>query len=215
MPGTLLFASRVLLVEGDSDAILLNAVLQKLIEIGEFDQDVNSLAVMAAGGAPDAAAMVRILSESAMGPKLAALFDGDDGGEKRRRALERVDVPVTIKLMSPADTTTEDHLPLAHQLYPQALANYLAKMSPRRNADESPLSAAEFLAEILGRVGDLDVTEKTGLTKGMATWSRIVGSAVGQLDDKPSPVGSRTGVRQSSRCSSDVRADKCVDSAGA
>jgi predicted ATP-dependent endonuclease of OLD family len=190
MPGTILFASRVLLVEGDSDSILINAILQKMLELSLFDRDVNSLGVMAAGDAADAAALVRILTESQTGPTVAALFDGDDAGEKRKRALERLSAEhdIDVKLLSPAGTTTEDHLPAALELYPRALAIYLAKMSPRRTESDEPLTTEDYLAEIGLRLEELDQT-KEGLTKGMADWSRTVGKEIGQLEYKPSPSG--------------------------
>jgi predicted ATP-dependent endonuclease of OLD family len=184
LPGTLLFATKVLLVEGDSDSILVNATLQKLIALGKFDHDVNALSVMATGDPPDASALVRMLTESAVAPKIAAVFDGDEGGEKRERALG--DFEVTVKRLT-QDTTTEDHIPAALELYPRALAVYLAKMSPRRHSDGRRLTADEFYDEIVSHVSDLHVAN--GLTKGLATWSRTVGAAVGQLSDKPSPVG--------------------------
>ena len=189
MPGTLLFASRVLLVEGDSDSILLNAVLQKLIEMRQFDRDVNTLAIMSAGDAPDAAAVVRILKESNSAPTVAALFDGDDGGQKRERALEELErTDLEIKRLTPAETTTEDHLPAALDLYPRALAAYLAKMAPRRNAEGERLSEDDYLALILARIDELEQSTE-GLTTGLAGWARKVGKEVGELNDKPSPVG--------------------------
>jgi predicted ATP-dependent endonuclease of OLD family len=187
MPGTVLFASHVLLVEGDSDAILINAVLQKLLAAGLFSHDVNALGVMSAGDAPDAAALVRILTEGAMKPRIAALFDGDEGGRKRADAIDHLakanDVPV--RLLTPSETTTEDHLPAALDLYPIALASYITKMATSRG---DTVDSAAVLESIRARVDELDVS-KEELTKGMSRWSRTVGMGVGGLDDKPSPVG--------------------------
>jgi hypothetical protein len=131
-----------------------------------------------------------MLSESTASPKIAALFDGDDGGRKRRDAIEGLadERGIEIKLLSPIDTTTEDHLIAGRTLYPRALANYLAKMSPRRDDDDNPVSAAEYETQLLSRLDGLDST-KEGLTKGMATWSRVVGKEIGELGDKPSPIG--------------------------
>jgi predicted ATP-dependent endonuclease of OLD family len=195
MPGTLLFASRVLLVEGDSDAILFNAMLQKLLEIGVYAHDLNSLSIMAAGDAADAAALVRLLTESAIGPQIAAVFDGDDGGTSRKRALERVvdqidrlnrnDVP--IKLLSPKNLTSEDIMPAAGDLYPRALAVYLSKMSPRRGDDDMPLREEVFWGEIDACRSDLAIS--SAQTHGLADWIRKIGKSVGHLDGPPSKVG--------------------------
>jgi hypothetical protein len=165
-------------------------MLQKLLELGEFDRDLNSLAIMPAGDAADAAALVRILAESASKPAIAALFDSDDGGQKRQRALHPLaeQHEIEIKLLTPAGTTTEDHLPAALTLYSEALATYLARMSPRRNNGDKQLSSAEFLAEIKLDLGNLE-SGPEGLTKGIATWSRDLGRTIGQLEYKPSPSG--------------------------
>ena len=65
-------------------------MLQKLIALEEFEYDVNSLAIMPAGDPADAAALLRMLSEGAARPQVAALFDGDGGGRDRKKALERL-----------------------------------------------------------------------------------------------------------------------------
>ena len=189
MPGTLLFASSVLIVEGDSDVILLNATLQFLIRIGKLDRDLNALGILAAGDSADAAALVRILKESTAAPRVAALFDGDSGGERRRKSLEGLGrSDLKIRLLTPKDSATEDHLPAACDLYPVALARYLAKISPRTAPDGSRLTEAQFLAEIEGRRTELETT-KEGLTSGMADWARRIGREIGELDEEPSAVG--------------------------
>jgi hypothetical protein len=50
------------------------------------------------------------------------------------------------------------------------------------------VDSAAVLESIRARVDELDVS-KEELTKGLSRWSRTVGSDVGGLDDKPSPVG--------------------------
>jgi predicted ATP-dependent endonuclease of OLD family len=191
MPGTFLFASRVLLVEGDSDAVLLNASLQKMLERGLLQSDLNSLSIMGTGSTADAAALLRLLKESAGSPAIAGLFDGDGGGERRKKALEkaidnlaeveRKDVP--IKLLS-ADLTIEDIVP-APRLYVRALAIYLAKMSPRTDGLEADASSYEH--DLTARLDDV-ITE-SGQSQGLAKWSRATGAELAELEDDPSSLG--------------------------
>ncbi|MET0602380.1 MAG: AAA family ATPase [Baekduia sp.] len=189
MPGTLLFASRVLLVEGDSDPLLINAVLQKLIEIGRFDRDVNSLVVMASGPATDTAAIARILRETPSSPTIAALLDGDGGGRDRQSFLKRrKGIDLTIKQLTPDGTTTEDHLPAAFELYPKALAAYLAKVGLTTTNNDSPATEDEYYERVMGRIDELEVSSEK-LTTGLAAWSRKIGKELSPLIEKPSPVG--------------------------
>src|SRR5262249_25553165 len=90
LPGTVLFASKVLLVEGDSDPILLNADMQKLIELGEVEADINPLSMMSTGDSKHADALIRILLDATITPDIALLFDGDKGGRDRRKSLKRL-----------------------------------------------------------------------------------------------------------------------------
>ncbi len=189
MPGSLLFASRVLLVEGDSDSILINAMLQKLIELGHFERDINSLAVIAAGTAPDAAAVVGILRASPSTSSIAALFDGDEGGAARQRKLEKLELSdLVIKRLAPPGTAIEDHLPAALELYPRALAVYLSQIGLPRGDDGSGTSEDEYYKQIKTRLPDVQ-RSAAGLPTGLAAWARSVGMELGGFDENLSPVG--------------------------
>jgi hypothetical protein len=178
----------VLLVEGDSDSLLLNAMLQKLIALEEFEYDVNSLAIMPAGDSADAAALLRMLSEGAIRPQVAALFDGDGGGRDRKKALERLGRDdVTIKLLA-KDSTTEDHVPIAVDLYPKALAVYLAKLDAEAGHPADETKIAQYRETLANHIDELQVTGDR-LTSGLADWSRKVGREVAKLDAGPSSVG--------------------------
>jgi predicted ATPase len=187
LPGTFMFATHVLLVEGDSDSILINSVLQRLIQDGKFERDVNSLAVMGVGDTADAAALLRILTEGAVSPRIAALFDGDEGGRQLRDALTKMNrSDVQIRLLGEG-MTTEDYVIGAVDLYPAALVEYLHKMETDRQGPEKARAKVDIEAAIADRIGALEQAREG--TKGIASWSRKAGREVGNLDDKPSPVG--------------------------
>ncbi len=182
LTGSLLFASRVLLVEGDSDAILLNAVLHKLLEAGRFEHDVNPLAIMATGDAQNTHALVRILLESTdTAPKLALLFDSDEGGKKRAKSLEKLakEKKIPTLLLDPDKTTTEDHLILAASLFPQAVTEYLAEIAPAKTAEEYAAKLNDSLAPCISGAAPV----------GLASWSREEGKRVAELDEEPSSTG--------------------------
>jgi predicted ATP-dependent endonuclease of OLD family len=184
MPGSLLFASRVLLVEGDSDVILLNALFQKLIELEQFEQDINHLAIMATGDAPDAAALVRILCEMASPPRVAILFDGDEGGKQREDYLADLLTEKKVGVLRLSNgTTIEDHTPAASRLFIKALAGFTAKLP-------GVTKSAEDLEQELreGLTGSGIVSPKE-LTSNVASWAREKARELAELESKPSALG--------------------------
>jgi predicted ATP-dependent endonuclease of OLD family len=181
LPATILFASRILLVEGDSDPILLNAVLIKLIEIGRLSADLNTLAIIPTGDSKNADALIRLLNETPSKPKLAALFDGDEGGKARRSKLAEVFKSFSVNHRCLADgTTLEDHLLKVNTIFVDALSDYLVKIAKEPNNLREKVAEA-FTAKYRG-------TEGKSLL-GVAEWSREVGKQLARLDSEPSPVG--------------------------
>ena len=127
--GTILFANHVLLAEGDADPILFPAIFQKLVALGKVDMDLNGLSVMATLNTSDTISLIKMLSDSSPCPKMAVLFDGDEGGLNRLKrvkpALEKQGVPWHVL---DSGLTSEDLLPLQDELYPAAVGRYLAKL---------------------------------------------------------------------------------------
>jgi predicted ATP-dependent endonuclease of OLD family len=180
LPGTVLFASKVLMVEGDSDPILINSDLQKLIELGVFAGDINSLSIMATGDSKHADALTRILLDSAMKPDIAFLFDGDKGGSDRRKNLKKLIAVKELKQETlPKGLTGEDYV-LSPELFRDATIAYAEslcdvpekKATIRKELEES--WAAKF---------------GSGEIKGVAAWSREEGMRVLETDEELSSVG--------------------------
>jgi predicted ATPase len=179
LAGTVLFASKVLLVEGDSDPILLNADLQKLVQLDLLDIDLNPLSILATGNSEHAGALIRILDEGITKPQIALLFDGDKGGIDRHRALKRVIEAKSLEaeVLTPKDSTLEDHL-LAPELYREATVRF-----------------TEALRDDLA----LDVDVRTHLESsfpgggrspsGLAKWARSEGQAVLGTSNAISSIG--------------------------
>jgi len=175
LPGTILFASNILLVEGDSDPILLNSVLLKLIEMNEVSFDLNSLSIIPTNDSKNADAIVRILTESSIKPKIAALFDGDAGGiEKSKKIADLLrQHGIESKVLS-KDSTIEDHLLGVNDIFVRAVATYISKITKGDLSDILPKVASSYKAK-----------DKAGV----AAWSREVGTGVANLVGEPSPVG--------------------------
>jgi predicted ATP-dependent endonuclease of OLD family len=179
-PGTVLFASKVLMVEGDSDPILINSDLQKLIELGEFNNDINSLSIMATGDSKHADALTRILLDSTVKPTIAFLFDGDKGGSDRRKNLKKmIEAKKLQQETLPKKTTGEDYV-LAPELFKEATILYTQSVSGdslKRDEIRKELEAS-WVAKF-----------SSGEIKGLADWSRDEGQRVLETEEELSSVG--------------------------
>jgi len=182
-PGTVLFASKVLLVEGDSDPILINSDLQKLIELGDFTFDINPLSIMATGDSKHADALTRILLDSAVRPKIAFLFDGDKGGSDRRKNLKRlIEAKKLEEHTLPKNTTGEDYV-LSPGLFREATIIYIESLCENaEKKDKKPQVRPELEKSYNERFG-------SGDPKGLAAWSREEGKRVLETTEEPSSVG--------------------------
>jgi predicted ATP-dependent endonuclease of OLD family len=184
LAGSVLFAPHVVLVEGDSDAIFLTALLRKLIALGHLDIDLNRFAAMATGDAANARVLIRFLTEVGNGagaPRLALLVDGDGGGKRRLAALADLtaDLDIPTKELRPANTTTEDHLLGARTLYPEAVGRYLGGLK-----DLDPAKLEEIQTSF-----ETKFPEGSEAVVGLAAWAKEDAAAIAGLDEKPSSVG--------------------------
>lgn len=177
LPGTVLFASKVLLAEGDSDPILLGADLAKLVAIGALDMDLNPLSIMATKDAANAESLVQILHEGLISPTVALLFDGDQGGRDRKSYLKAVierDGLAVVDL--PRGKTIEDQL-LAPELFQEAVILYLESLAQ--------LKAIEV--DVRGEM--MRLSEEERFKNQLSKWSREGGREALRLTSDPSSVG--------------------------
>jgi predicted ATP-dependent endonuclease of OLD family len=86
LAGTFFIADRTLLVEGESDAMYVGALLGAYDRAHRADVDLNLFSVQWAGNEKDFAPMARLLLEE--GREVVALVDGDGGGSKLRLQIE-------------------------------------------------------------------------------------------------------------------------------
>jgi predicted ATP-dependent endonuclease of OLD family len=182
LPGTILFATKVLLVEGDSDPIFLHAILLKLIELGVLKADLNSLAIISTGESKNADALIRILMDAAIKPQIAAIFDGDDGGRARQKSLAALLKSHSIpNFCLKKNTTIEDYLLAAEKIFVPAVARYAAKVS---GANED-----EILSALKGSYKDRFKDTEAESIAGLAAWSRSAARDAAHLESEPSSVG--------------------------
>jgi predicted ATP-dependent endonuclease of OLD family len=121
LAGTILFAQYILLTEGDSDPIYIQAVLQKLVALKHASLDLNAFSAISTESSKNTDALIRILSDSALKPHLAVLVDGDEGGKARLKALQGILKSHEISFRQLLDgTSMEDYLPLVGELYVRA-----------------------------------------------------------------------------------------------
>lgn len=175
LPGTILFANRIVFVEGDSDPILLNALFQKAISLNLIKADTNQLSFISTGDSKNADALLRFFSESALRPRMAAIFDGDDGGVSRKKKLDAQLKKLKCEtLVLENKAVLEDIVFSASRLLPEATVRYAAKISGKK-ASEADVKAA--------------LDKKKGRT--WADWTRQEGAIFAGLDEKEglSPIG--------------------------
>lgn len=182
LAGTVLFAPHVLLVEGDSDAIYVTAILRRLIADGHLDLDLNRFSVIPTGDSANTGALIRILTDgipASTRPTLGLLVDGDKGGKARLKAVKSLikEHRIAAKEFSPANTTTEDHLPAAKRLYLEAVVGYLTDLCNLGSHKQE-----ELRASFASRFGDSEPV-------GLAEWTREEAKEIAGLEEKPSPVG--------------------------
>lgn len=134
LAGTILFANHVILTEGDSDPIYIEALFQFFIRNETLNYDINSLSIMATGDGRNAEVLIRMLMETDPHPKLTLLFDGDAGGLERLDDLKPVLQSFELRYECLAkNEEIEDYLPMKDVLYLQAVINYAGKLAGDRN----------------------------------------------------------------------------------
>lgn len=194
LSGTILFAQHVLLAEGDSDPMLIQALFQRLMEWGKANIDLNSFSVISTGDSKNTDALIRMLKEGPEPPRLLVLFDGDKGGTERLNKLKNLLKSHGVAhYQLEADTTVEDHLPGVGKHYINAAAQYVSKIVEGGVATEG--GEAEGGGAGRGeqvRTKFLEAAAKDGidkkLTTGIADWIAEKSKQIAGLTD-PSKVG--------------------------
>ena len=185
--GNILFANHVLLAEGETDSIYIHALLQKLATLEKIDVDINSFSVIQTSQSRETDTLIRILSSAKPCPKMAVLFDGDDGGKARLKDLNKLlkEKEIESRVLSDG-TAIEDHLIGVDTLYVNAVARYIWKLINLRDGsgltEKSVLNLVkkDFLASGF---------EEGKPTEGVAGWADKVCIELAKLSSPPSKVG--------------------------
>lgn len=187
LPGTILFAPKVLLTEGDADPIYVHALLQYLIQIGKCEFDINGFSALATGNSKHANVFIELLTSNGADCQVALLFDGDKGGKDRIGQLKSTmdNKGLKYKVLT-SGTSIEDHLPMVRTLYVTALINYLEKLENIKPAG-SRVDAPDFVEKI--RQSFNKHFPDPGKEKNVAGWASGVGEDLFQLPKDPSKVG--------------------------
>ncbi len=182
LSGTILFANEVLLTEGDSDPIYIQACFQRMILEKKMNVDINGFSALATSNGKNADVMLRLLSESKPAPRIMMLFDGDQGGKERQAGLQALldELGVASHRLEEKHTI-EDYLPGGDELYASAVAAYVSKVASKKS-DQS---------------GNLDEDARKGLkewrasnkNKSVAIWAEEFAQQSAGLSSAPSKVG--------------------------
>ena len=186
LAGTILFAQHVLLAEGDADPMLIEFMFQRLAAANKASIDLNAFSVISTGESNNTDALIRILKEGGNSPNILVLVDGDKGGQLRLKRIQTLLKGHDVKAVSLDEgLTTEDYLPAAGRLYPEAMARYVGGLveTMGEGRTRAQVSAdVEAAATAAGSSGDV-------ATSGIASWAVAKGKAAGGLKSNPSKVG--------------------------
>jgi predicted ATP-dependent endonuclease of OLD family len=186
MSGTILFADYVLLCEGDSESILIPTVFQFLAAHGQIETDLNSFSVIGTGDTRNTEAIIRIMTESRSKPSIAVLVDGDAGGKARLRALKPImDSRSLLGKALLDDTTIEDYLPLANDLYVEAVVRYSVKLA--KDHGKASIDESETRETVRQYFSERVIDKKT---KGnLSTLATEIFQEITELTEPPSKMG--------------------------
>lgn len=181
----LLFANHVLLTEGDSDPTFILSIMQRLIQEGKLDIDLNSFAAFSTGDSKHAEVLIRLLREADSTPHVALLFDGDEGGKTRAKKLSKTldAFDIQCKVLQ-HQTEIEDHL-IAPSLYVSAVADYAASILVSQG--KSKLDTDDNRAKFAESFDQYNKKLSGGLT-GVADWANSAAKDISGIDS-PSKVG--------------------------
>ena len=97
LTSNIIFSSKVLLVEGDSDPIYIYEMFRYLNQSGELDADANTLGIFSFSDLPNLRFLLQVFRKDSDAAKVLVLVDGDSQGKSAlahiRRLCERLDVP--------------------------------------------------------------------------------------------------------------------------
>lgn len=187
LSGTVLFAQYVLLAEGDSDPVLLQAVFQKLVEWRKASVDLNAFSVISTGSSNNTDALLRILMEGSNAPNVLVMVDGDDGGRQRLKAVKTLLKARNVESYTlPRNTTIEDHLPAAGRMYLAAVAQYAARIA--KTLGKSEVSRKQIEDELQKAFQEEESLGKN-VTFGIADWAIQKAQVLTKLDSAPSKLG--------------------------
>ena len=187
LAGTVLFAQYVVLAEGESDPVLLQAVFQKLVEWGKASVDLNAFSVIPTGNSRNTDALIRILTEGANAPSVLVVVDGDSGGRQRLKSLRALLRSHSIDSYAlPKNTTIEDHLPAPGRTYVAAVARYTARIAATLGRNErSQQQIEDALREALQKEESLRKNVTFGIANRAIEHARVIAG----LDSSPSKLG--------------------------
>ena len=189
LAGTILFAQHVLLSEGDSDPVLVQAVFQKLVEWGKANADLNAFSVISTENSRNTDALIRILKEGSNAPNLLVVVDGDQGGKQRLKALKPVLKAHDVKhIILKQGTTIEDYLPDSGMTYIDAVAGYITQFLDTIGSEKTSTNN-EDIQEKLREAAAAEGYSKDKVSDGIANWAIKKAQELAGLESKPSKLG--------------------------
>lgn len=177
LAGNFFIADTTLLVEGESDALYVGALLAAFDRAGIIDIDLNLFSVQWAGNARDFEPMARLMLEE--GRRVVGLVDGDRGGNELKKNIEklnqaidagRVAARASVPLVQLArNKSIEDILPARDRFLGVVVeaAEELVADGLLHAADEVAFNTADLRASLAASQGNLTLGRHiSNITKG-------------------------------------------------
>jgi predicted ATP-dependent endonuclease of OLD family len=147
LSGTILFANEILLTEGDSDPVYIQACFQRMIAEKKINAEINGFSALSTSNGKNADVMLRIFRESKPTPKIMMLFDGDQGGKEREAELKALSAEGGVPSHRLDEKLTiEDYLPGGDDLFAAAVGAYTSKLTKK---DETSVNTSHQAREAL------------------------------------------------------------------
>jgi hypothetical protein len=114
LAGTFFIADTTLLVEGESDAMYVGALLAAFDRAELIDIDLNLFSVQWAGNARDFAPMAHLMLDE--GRHVVAMVDGDRGGTEIRKNIEKLNEAIDANRVAARSSVQLLHLDRGHSI---------------------------------------------------------------------------------------------------
>lgn len=160
--GSVLFGSKIVLCEGDSDPVIATAILQANRRFHpDSDIDLNDVAFISTGDIRNGNWLIEHLSQLEAVRTIAVLVDGDAGGKERLKRLKpAIERRSVTEIVLANETEIEDYIPAKSDIVPEAVSQMIKGVVGRAHTIDEIRSNVSKTYD--SKFGGKDTTKKVG-----------------------------------------------------